>query len=286
MAGTYFDFPNTPITNDITLKAKWCCAGGGEPEFDFKGDWFEVTLTDGTKWHPKTQNVAYNFVLSGQHNVGTLFNDSETSRYVKTAEVKKIEFGKGWDDFVISKGPLTSICCYNNLDRWDNLAYIGGCPEGLGNSITVANDEHIPLSIGAAIYGGSSTVSEVEWNFKFPRSMMRVSSFTLTHFDLSYGYNDGRQLFGKLYFDFSPYEINNDFPSYKVNKLFLMCGGLSQYQCEGSEYIGNYAAWAKGFGLGGPYADEWLAYLPPVTTCSTYTYGGYTNYYKRNTYKI
>lgn len=32
-----FDFGNTPITSDITLKAGWCCESK-EPEFDSNGD--------------------------------------------------------------------------------------------------------------------------------------------------------------------------------------------------------------------------------------------------------
>lgn len=53
MAGSYFDFSNTPITKDTSLKAKWCCGEPATPEL-WDGSWaggdngyVRWTLTDG-----------------------------------------------------------------------------------------------------------------------------------------------------------------------------------------------------------------------------------------------
>lgn len=62
MAGTYFDFSNTPITSDTTLKAKWCGCGGPEDGIIasfYQGQGARVTLKSGQVGYLKKAHYQY-----------------------------------------------------------------------------------------------------------------------------------------------------------------------------------------------------------------------------------
>ncbi len=264
MAGSYFDFSTTPITSDITLKAKWCGCQGGEPVFPFSGDYFRVTLTDGTKWlAPDNRTNAYNFVNSSGtsgNNAGVLVSeDGSTTRTVKTVEVTEIEFGKGWEECTIQY-----ICCYSSDNRWGNLVKISGYPDGLGAALssTAYNSNcHIGYDLAA-----QATARPVEVNLRLP------ATYAAAAYGNTHGLPGGgpayskRYVYGKIYFDYSPAQVN------------LSSGGWgTQFECNAENYAGcangdcvpsDYATWWKGWGFGGPYAGEWLNQYQPIATCS------------------
>lgn len=261
MAGSYFDFSTTPINSDITLKAKWCGCSGGEPVFPFSGDYFRVTLTDGTKWlAPNNRTNAYNFVNSNANNVGVLVSeDGSTTRTVKTVEVTEIEFGKGWEECTIQ-----SICSYGNSNRWDNLVKISGYPEGLGAALssTTYNDG---CRIGYGL-AEQATARPVEVNLRLPATYA-AAAYANTHSLVNGGSSfSKRYVYGKIYFDYSPAQVNLNGTNWGT-----------QFECNAENYTGcvngdcvpsDYVTWWKGWGFGGAYAGEWLNQYQPITTCS------------------
>lgn len=259
MAGSYFDFSTTPINSDITLKAKWCGCGGGEPVFPFSGDYFRVTLTDGTKWlAPADKKGAYMFVDSTAGREMTLVGEDGSTRAVRSSEVTEIEFGKGWEDCANQ-----FICCFGDLNRWGNLRKLSGYPEGLGSTLssTSYNDE---LQIGYGL-AEQTAASPVEIDLRLP------ATYAAANYGNTYGLPGGgpvyskRYVYGKIYFDYSPAQVNINDNNWGI-----------QFECDADNYTGcvngdcvpsDYATWWKGWGFGGAYAGEWLNQYQPVTTC-------------------
>lgn len=92
MAGSYFDFANTPIEKDTTLKAKWCCAGDddepfvdrplasgyGEIEYlDDNGNIQKIAAT--SAFFSRTKQYAFNF-QSGVATIATINGVNITSK--------------------------------------------------------------------------------------------------------------------------------------------------------------------------------------------------------------
>lgn len=265
MAGTYFDFSNTPITSDTTLKAKWCGCGGSEaPTFPFTGDYFRVTLTDGTKWvAPADKIAAYMFVDSRGGRTETLVaEDGISTQVVGSYQVAEIEFGKGWEHCTNQY-----ICCFSSQNRWDALVKVSGYPEGLGAALTPSafNDK---LQIGYGL-AGQTNARPVEINLRLPATYA-AAAYANTHGLANNGARYSKlYVYGKIYFDYSPSDVNRNGTDWGT-----------QFECDASNYNGcnngdcipaDYATWHKGWGFGGPYAKEWLNQYQPITNCSTPT---------------
>lgn len=93
-----FDFGNTPITSDITLKAAWCCPEHEDPYNLWDGEWMKVTLTDGRVVYAPDRSTALSLVkhnnTSGYVSVIQNFVDeSGNNVYVNRQLVKQIDFG-------------------------------------------------------------------------------------------------------------------------------------------------------------------------------------------------
>jgi len=95
-----FDFGNTPITSDITLKAGWCCEGGDMPEL-WDGEWMRVILTNGTVAYAPDEGTAISLVkhnnTSGYVTVLQNFTDENGNAVaVQRSLVKQIDFGTAY----------------------------------------------------------------------------------------------------------------------------------------------------------------------------------------------
>ena len=288
-----FDF-STPITSDITLKAAWCCQGGGEPEYDFKGDWFRVTLSDGSQYVPLNWNVAKIFASAkdGASGVTARLKNVATgaTRYVDTEDVTVFEFGKGWERYTgAMEHGQGYLLCYH--DSWRKLQKIVGYPEGLGDGVPSTSG-----SISMFSYlGGGANDQVIEKDIRLPSSILK-SPFkdTLTEGSLIGGESScgtyDRYNYGKIYFDFSPQEMYSALGINKsdVNAYFLGCGGLYRDEVI-TEAAANNLPYYKngGVGIGGKYASQWLEEFPPVTPPGkSYECGSHTRRYLRKVYKI
>lgn len=282
-----FDF-STPITSDITLKAAWCCQGGGEPEYDFKGDWFRVTLSDGSQYVPLNWNDVKRFVSTGAAGASATLKNVATgaTSVVSTKDVTVFEFGKGWERYT---GAERQLLCYRN--SWSKLQKIVGYPEGLGDGIPSTSGNIAIFSY----LGGGADDQVIEKDIRLPSSILKSPfKYTLVGGSLIGGESScgayDRYTYGKIYFDFSPQEMYSALGINKsdVKAFFLGCGDL--YRDEAStEAAANNLPYYKngGVGIGGEYASQWLEEFPPVTPPGkSYECGGHTEYYLRKVYKI
>lgn len=138
MTGTYFDFSNTPITSNITLKAKWCGCGGG-PEDDiiasfYQGQGARVTLTTGeVKYVPISEYASFSDgKIVSCYSTPDFTGERET---VDPIWFKSIEFGKG-EATLLAPRALAGDFHYRNL------------------SLVTGKLDHVPesfLSSGAAL---------------------------------------------------------------------------------------------------------------------------------------
>lgn len=117
-----FDFGNTPITSDITLKAGWCCENSAENDITsrfYDGEGARITLSDG-----KIVYITPGDYVNIPAQTSTLFthtnpdfSDSGTT-LVSTKDVVSFEFGNG-----LKTGIQEQMFYYIN---WRNLQKVTG----------------------------------------------------------------------------------------------------------------------------------------------------------------
>lgn len=117
-----FDFGNTPIASDITLKAGWCCENSAENDITsrfYDGEGARITLSDGKIVYIRPGDLvnipAHVSVLFAHTNPD--FSDSGTIS-VNTADVVSFEFGNG-----SKTGIQEQMFCYL---YWRNLQKVTG----------------------------------------------------------------------------------------------------------------------------------------------------------------
>lgn len=117
-----FDFGNTPITSDITLKAGWCCENSAENDITsrfYDGEGARITLSDG-----KIVYITPGDYVNIQQSTSAFFahtnpdfSDSGTT-FVNTEDVISFEFGNG-----LKTGIQDNMFHYN---YWKNLQKVTG----------------------------------------------------------------------------------------------------------------------------------------------------------------
>lgn len=117
-----FDFGNTPITSDITLKAGWCCENSAENDITsrfYDGEGARITLSDG-----KIVYITPGDYVNIQAHTSSFFahtnpdfSDSGTT-LVRTSDVVSFEFGNG-----LKTGIQEDMF---NFTNWRNLQKVTG----------------------------------------------------------------------------------------------------------------------------------------------------------------
>lgn len=97
----YFDFENTPINNDITLKAKWCCSGGGQNPYGLWDDdrMLRVTTSSGVYYcSDLTAAIAFvNGTGSSTAPSSGFVDEAGVAKTITPRDVLSIDFGKGFN---------------------------------------------------------------------------------------------------------------------------------------------------------------------------------------------
>lgn len=233
MAGTYFDFSNTPINSDITLKAKWCCASQEEPYPEgWDGDGaMRVTLTNG-KVLTTNDNAVANKMLAGnmtysngmnaqigdQNIVGFMLEGTNTPMTITAAQVKKLDFGKG---YITGQGFTSVLTKYS----FTSLTTMTGFQSGTTTLPLFMTSGLPPLLTGVVL--------------NVPESVTNIENFLIK---MNY------KMFSKIICNGPPPTITNTADA----KRFL------------AHSKNEYGALAAGTYLNvtGPYADDWMAAYP------------------------
>lgn len=238
MAGTYFDFSNTPITSDTTLKAKWCgCGGPTTPGYTppTEDDYLVVTLKDGNKYVAKSAQVATGVLQTSPNSLVYLYpvnNDgsiSTTTVPLFVRGVAKIEFGEKYLDI-----PSMNLQLVLELNK--NETEIGILPNStntIGSGFfgqTVLNNGQAP-DYGCVKFPGGV--------FSFPTEVQTVQLSLLFHNPMCLAKNG----------------IIANIPTSRFVGIETYRHSAFSWDVEGN-------AQQHPVNVYGPYADEWLSFFP------------------------
>lgn len=235
-----FDFGNTTITSDITLKAGWCCEEE-EPTIPelWDGEWMKVTLTDGRVAYAPDKATAMSLVkhsngASGYVAIQQNFVDEDGNNvYINRQQVKQIDFGTEYttlDPYIFG---------FSVTNAFSGLEVVNG---NFKNLTKLNTGYFMCAGLSNACVGyGSGYNKTVTGTFYFGPNITATEGGSTAFFD-----NCGAFV-GTLYFD-CPY----------VHPSGSGFGNAYGYLTCGSEYVPMYT---QGIRICGSKADEWLEHL-------------------------